>query len=202
MLAFVGAGFVDVEENGRQNRKPIRIVISNYRGENDTRLTQARKEFRVYRDWLPERRNFVLYVAGQDLPKGRQDKLNNIIMWCLRHKEGPETIGKFLAREIQAMNNPTVGKNIMCTFVPRAFGSGVNYHLGGILFEILLIALNLSALNQSSLYLSMTVLLSYLHLMILGSSILLATTKHSHTTAQSLSFPDFPEVSCKGVWRE
>lgn len=135
MLAFIGAGFVDVEENGRQNRKPLRIVVSNFRGENDTMLTQARKGFKVYFDWLPERRNFDLFVAGQNLPKGREDKLKNIIMWCLRHKKGPETIGRFLTREIQAMDNPTVGKNIMCSFVPRAFSNAIHYHPGGILFE-------------------------------------------------------------------
>jgi hypothetical protein len=58
MLAFVGAGFANIEENGRQSRKPLRIVISNFRGENDTRLKRGRKEFIVYFDWLPEKRQF------------------------------------------------------------------------------------------------------------------------------------------------
>lgn len=134
-LAFVGAGFVNVEENGRQNRKPLRIVISNFRGENDTYMTQARKEFIVYFDWLPERCNFGLFDEGQRLSDERKDKLNKIITWCLRHKEGPETIGRFLVREIQAMNHPTVGKNIICTFVPRTFGNRIEYHFGAMLLK-------------------------------------------------------------------
>src|SRR5258708_20920089 len=38
-LAFVGSGFADViEEGGMKNRRPLHIVISNFRGEDDTWL--------------------------------------------------------------------------------------------------------------------------------------------------------------------
>lgn len=137
-LAFVGAGFADIEEGGRLKRKPLRIVISNFRGEKGTWLAQSRKEFIVYYDWLPERHICELFVAGQKLSDDRKNKLNKLIAFCLRHKKGPETIGRLLTREIQAVadgGNETVGKNIMCTFVPRAFGSGIKIHPGAMLLE-------------------------------------------------------------------
>lgn len=46
-LAFVGARFVNVEEDGRLTRRPLRIVISNFRGEDGTWLPQPRNVFRV-----------------------------------------------------------------------------------------------------------------------------------------------------------
>src|SRR5581483_5566939 len=102
MLAFVGAGFAEVQVNGRWNLRPTYIVISNFREQNGTWLEKPRKEFSIAVEPLAERRAFELLVAGQQLTRERREKLNKIIMRCLRHKEGPETIGRFLAREIQA----------------------------------------------------------------------------------------------------
>ena len=135
-LSFVCAGFTDID------RKPIRIEISNFRGEYGTWLEKARDEFIVYYDELPENQNFALFVSGQPLSQDRENKLNDILKRCFRRRLGPETIGRFLTREIQkeAENNSYVGKNIMCTFVPRAFvprssGDGVQYHAGAMLFQ-------------------------------------------------------------------
>ncbi len=130
-LTFVGAGFANVD------RKPLRIVISNFRGENDTVLAQARKEFTVYFDWLPERHNFELLVAGRQFSKDKKIEINNLIRSCLRQKKGPETIGRLLTLKIQekADEDKAVGKNIMCTFVPRAYSDRVEYHFGAVLLE-------------------------------------------------------------------
>ena len=79
--------------------------------------------------------NFSLHIAGQNLPAKRKEELSNIIKRCLRHKMGPETIGRFLAREVQAMDNVTVGKTVMCTFVPKVHSDVVGLHSGAVLME-------------------------------------------------------------------
>ena len=86
-LGFVGARFVNVEEDSRLRRGPLHIVISNFRGEDGTWLTQPRNVFRADFEWLPERRNFELLVAGQKLTSNREDILNKLIKWCLRQKK-------------------------------------------------------------------------------------------------------------------
>jgi hypothetical protein len=134
-LAFVGAGFADV--NDAWQRWPLRIVISNFRREDGNWLLQPHEVFRVDFDLLPERSTFELFVAGQQLSIERKEKLTKLLAWCFRHKKGPETIGRLLTREIQAVaeKTVTVGKNIMCTFAPRAFGSNIRYHFGSMLVE-------------------------------------------------------------------
>jgi len=134
-LAFVGAGFADI--NGSCQRWPLRIVISNFLGEDGNWLAQPRQVFRVDFDLLSEMSTFELFVAGQQLSTERKEKLTKLLTWCFRHKEGPETIGRLLTREIQAVaeKNATVGKNIMCTFAPRAFGIAIRYHFGAMLVE-------------------------------------------------------------------
>jgi hypothetical protein len=137
-LAFVGAGFADVvEEGGMMKRRPLYIVISNFRGEDGTWLEYPRNVFRVDFHLFPENRDFELFVAGQQLPKERQAKFTDILKRWFKRKVGPETIGRLLTREIQAIaeTNEIVGKNIMCTFVPRAFGDSVKYHFGGVLLK-------------------------------------------------------------------
>ena len=137
-LAFVGAGFAQIEIDGEQRLVPLRVVVSNFfRSEDEAWVALPYKLFRVYYAWLPERQNFKLLVAGIQLSQERMDGLNNRIKWCLRHKEGPETIGRLLAREIQEVADESdfVGKNIMCTFVPRAFSDSVQLHFGGFLFN-------------------------------------------------------------------
>src|SRR5712691_10984445 len=81
--------------------------------------------------------NYKLYVAGIHLPKVKTDELKNLIKWCLRHHEGPEMIGRLLTRTIQEVADKSdyVGKDIMCTFVPRTFSDSLQLHLGGMLFN-------------------------------------------------------------------
>ncbi len=137
-LAFVGAGFADVVfEGGVKNRRPLRIVISNFRGEDGTWLEQPRNVFRVDFHLLPENRDFELFVEGQQLPKDRQTQFTDILKRWFKRKVGPETMGRLLTREIQAVaeTNEKVGKNIMCMFVPRAYGDNVRYHFGAVLFK-------------------------------------------------------------------
>ena len=137
-LAFVGAGFAPLEIDGKQRLVPLRAVISNFfRSEDEAWLVLPYPSFKVCYAWLPERQNYKLLAAGVQLSQERRDGLNNRIKWCLRHKEGPETIGRLLAQEIQEVADESafVGKNIMCTFVPRKFSANVQLHFGGFLFN-------------------------------------------------------------------
>jgi len=141
-LAFVGAGFADVEEDGRKNRRSLRIVISNFfRREDGTWPALPYRHFSVYYNWLPKNCDAELFVAGQQLPKKRHIEFTRFLRQCVRHKVKPETFGRLLMREIRAVaeKNDYVGKNIMCTFVPRAFADGVagsvRYHFGGVLLQ-------------------------------------------------------------------
>lgn len=137
-LAFVGAGFAQCEINGKQHLVPLRMVISNfYRREDDAWLALPYKFFKVFYNWLPERQNFEIFAAGVRLSQERKDGLHNRIKSCLRHKKGPGTIGRLLTREIQEVADESdyVGKNILCTLVPRAFSDGLRLHMGGMLFD-------------------------------------------------------------------
>lgn len=142
-LAFVGAGFNQLVINGKQILAPIRIVVSNFfRSEDKTWVAVPYRHFSVSYNCLPERQRFTLFVAGIHLSKERTNGLNDRIKWSLRHKEGPELIGRLLSGEIQevADENDLVGKNIMCTFVPRAFGTGTRVHWGGLFFPPLVMS--------------------------------------------------------------
>lgn len=137
-LAFVGAGFAQREINGKQHLVPLRIVVSNFfRSKDEAWVALPYRIFSVFYNWFPERQRFKLFVAGIHLSKERMDGLNNRIKWCLRHKEGPEMIGRLLSGEIQEVADESdfVGKNIMCTFVPRALGTGTRVHWGGLFFN-------------------------------------------------------------------
>src|SRR6266849_6878783 len=102
-LAFVGAGFADVvSEGGSSARRPLRIVISNFRGEDGTWLEQPRNVFRVDCHLLSENRDFELFVEGQQLTKDRQTQFIDILKRWFKRKVGPETMGRLLTREIQA----------------------------------------------------------------------------------------------------
>jgi hypothetical protein len=137
-LAFVGAGFADIEEDGRRKPISLRIVISNFfSGQDCTWLTQPRDVFEITYTPLPEDLDFELFVAGAHIPQNRQNQLNRILTRCIRNKVKPEIIGRLLTREIQmiAKLNETVGKNIMCTMIPRPHGdstSNLTYRFGAI----------------------------------------------------------------------
>lgn len=140
MVAFVGAGFGEMQEHGRWSLKPVRIVISNFFIEKNG-MWSPRKEFRVEHEEIQVGQRFNLLVSGRSLSKERWNMLNKLLKRSLQRKEtqGPETIGRFLAREIlkAAETDKYIGKNIMCTFVPRKFvndGSST-FHLGGMFLE-------------------------------------------------------------------
>jgi hypothetical protein len=139
MVAFVGAGFAEVEENGSWSLKPVRIMVSNVVEKRDG--WSPLKEFKIDFDALRPGQTFKLFSSGRPLVKERWTALNNILKWCLRHKTArrPETIGRFLAREIlkAADTDSFIGKNVMCTFVPRNFINDGNFqiNIGSMLME-------------------------------------------------------------------
>ncbi len=139
MVGFVGAGFAEMKERGRWFLKPLRIMISNFTEKNG--MWVPVKEFKVDYEPLQAGQKHRLFVSGRPLSKERQNALNKILRWCLRNKRAqrPETIGRFLAREIlnAAETDECIGKNIMCTFVPREFinDGSISLHLGGMFLE-------------------------------------------------------------------
>ena len=128
-----------MEEHGRWYLKPLRIMISNFIEKNDT--WSPLKEFRIDGEALQVGHTFKLFSSGRPLSKKRRNALNNILKRCFRHKKAqrPETIGRFLAREIlkAAETDRYIGTNIMCTLVPRAFinDNSFSIHLGSLLME-------------------------------------------------------------------
>ncbi len=139
LIGFVGAGFLETVENGKRLRKPIRIMVSNFIEENGRWV--PRKKFAVEAEGLQVGKRHKLFVSGRPLSQGSRASLNLNIERCLRNKraQGPDTIARFLARAIlrAAEEDEAIGKNIMCTFVPRKFINDNNMwiHLGGSLLE-------------------------------------------------------------------
>jgi hypothetical protein len=144
-LAFVGAGFDEIETGEKRKRRALRIVISNFIEEDGTLLNQPRDVFSVQIDPLPENRRAELLVAGQRLSldakqaQERKALLTDILKRCFKRKKGAETVGIILTQEILAVakENEYVGSNIMCTFMPRASRpfDGRMHHIGGIPFQ-------------------------------------------------------------------
>jgi len=120
-LAFVGAGFDDIESGGKRSRRPLRIVISNFIEDDGTLLDQPSNVFSVKYGQLLKNHGVELFVAGLQLSEERRIEFTRLLKRCVRHKVRPETIGCLLTQEIQAIadKKDSVGKNIMCTFVPR-----------------------------------------------------------------------------------
>jgi hypothetical protein len=122
-LAFVGAGFEEVEEAGQMVRKPRRIVISNFLENDGTMLSYPRDMFTIDSYWPEDDRYISLCISGQQLSDQRRIELTKILKLCVQH-EGPETVGHVLSSEIKAVSrggNDFVGEDVICTIVPQAF---------------------------------------------------------------------------------
>jgi len=87
---------------------------------------------------------FKLFRAGQPLEEDGEKELNRTLRRCFQKRQGrvrPETIGRLLTRAIQetAAINKKVGKNIICTFVPREYredtGNNREIHAGGMILN-------------------------------------------------------------------
>jgi hypothetical protein len=142
-LDFVGAGFQGAEKKKPEDRRPVRIVISNWMGQDGVypRIPPAQpyRVFNMKYDFLEKKRDFDLFVAGQHLDPGRETDLRQEIGACLKNGEGAHVIGKLLTQAIQATarQNPLVGGIVMCTFVPRvADPNSSMVHLGGFLLDL------------------------------------------------------------------
>jgi hypothetical protein len=132
-LAFIGAGFDEVERGSKRIRRPLRIVIENFIEDDGAFLDEPRDEFRIHFDSLKSR-DATLYIASQKLSEERKIEFTRILKRCVHHKVKPETIAVKLTREIQVMSGKykNVGDNIMCTFVPQAYGDKIGLRTGGI----------------------------------------------------------------------
>jgi hypothetical protein len=145
-IAFIGAGFDEVESGSKRIRRPLRIMIENFIEDDGTLLDQPRNEFRVQRALL-KNCDAALYIAGyQPLPEKRI-AFARLLRRFVQHNAKPEKIGVLLTSKIQevskAMSNDrkSVGENIMCTFVPRAYNVKNDESMrvpitGGILLEL------------------------------------------------------------------
>jgi len=137
-LALVGAGFDEIPSGSKIIRRPLRILIENCIGDDGSLLLQPRDDFRDH--YYPlKRRDAALFVAGQQLNPEREIEFTRFLRQCVQHNVRPETIGVHLTREILAVaaGHENVGDNIMCIFVPRAYGDnmGLRVRSGGILLE-------------------------------------------------------------------
>jgi hypothetical protein len=125
-VAFVGAGFEEIESSGKQIRSPLRIMIENCIGDDGSILDVPRDDFRVQRDPL-NNSIAALYVAGQQLEENIEKEFSRLLKLSAQHNVNPEQIGVLLTRKLQdtakAMpkDRKTVGENIMCICVPKAY---------------------------------------------------------------------------------
>ena len=143
-LAFIGAGFAHHEEDGKLVRRPVYLIISNFMGSNGDWLEQPDQKFSIFSIPLTQESNFKLFLAGQLLEKDAEKEIKTLIR-CFQKRQGrirPETVGRFLTRAIQktAAINKGVGKNIICTFVPREYredtGNNRTIHAGGMILNL------------------------------------------------------------------
>lgn len=126
-VAFVGAGFEEIENGGKQARRPLRIMIENCIDDGGSILDVPRDEFRVQHDPLGNS-DAALYVAGQPLrPRRIEVEFSRLLKSSAQHNVNPEKIGVLLTGKIldtaKAMHKDrkTVGENIMCICVPQAY---------------------------------------------------------------------------------
>lgn len=125
-VAFVGAGFEEIESSGKQIRRPLRIIIENCIDDDGSILDVPRDEFKVQQNPL-NNDVAVLYVAGQQLKESIEKEFSRLLKLSAQHNINPEQIGVLLTRKLQdtakAMpkSRKTVGENIMCICVPKAY---------------------------------------------------------------------------------
>ena len=142
-LSFVGAGFIHWGDAEQTVRRPAYFVVSNFMNHEGKSQPPPYNKFRAYYYCpLPyDEPTFKLFRAGQDLTGNTENQLNRTIGWYFQRKRGlvrPEAIGRLLARAIQeeAGINKMVGKNVICTFVPRDYrehtGNNREIHIGGV----------------------------------------------------------------------
>jgi hypothetical protein len=125
-VAFVGAGFEEIESGRKQIRRPLRIMIENCLDDDGSMLDVPRDEFIVQPNPL---NNSVaaLYIAGQQLESNIEKEFSRHLKLLAQHNVNPEQIGVLLTRKLQdtakAMpkERKTVGENIMCICVPQAY---------------------------------------------------------------------------------
>ncbi len=125
-VAFVGAGFEERESDGKQFRRPTRIMIENCIDGDGNFMDQPRDEFIDH--WNPlENDEVALYVAGTPLAKEKHSEFTRFLRRFVQHNASPENIGVVLTRTVQEMaesmpdDERTVGKNLMCICVPLAY---------------------------------------------------------------------------------
>jgi hypothetical protein len=143
-IAFVGAGFDEVECGSKKIRLPLRIMIENCLGNNGTLLDQPRDDFKDHYDPL-KNCDAALYIAGQRFDEKKEFEFTRLLRRFVQHNAKPEKIGMLLTSKIQEIakvmpnGKRSVGENIMCIFVPQAYcdrndGNGMMIPItGGIL---------------------------------------------------------------------
>ena len=127
-LGFVGGGFINWVEAGQTVRRPADFVISNFMNHEGKEQPPPYNKFSAYYNY-PLRYGeptFKLFRAGQRLPEDSEKQLNKTFKKYFQKKPDavrPETIGWHLTHAIQdaAEYNKKVGKNVICTFVPRDY---------------------------------------------------------------------------------
>lgn len=145
-LGFVGTGFIHWVEAGKTVRRPAYFIISNFMNHEGEPQPPPYNKFRAYFNLpLPYGEpTFKLFRAGQMLPGDGEKQLNRALRGCFQKRQDrvrPETIGRLLTRAIQeaAAINEKVGKNIICTFVPRGYredtGHNREIHAGGMILN-------------------------------------------------------------------
>jgi hypothetical protein len=145
-LGFVGAGFINWVEAGMTVRRPTYFIISNFMNQEGIPQPPPYSTFKAYYNYpLPYGEpTFKLFRAGQPLEEDGEKKLNRALRKCFQKRQGrvrPETVGRLLTRAIQetAGINKKVGKNIICTFVPKEYredtGNNREIHAGGLILN-------------------------------------------------------------------
>lgn len=148
-LGFVGAGFINYVEGAKTTRRPAYFVISNFMDHEGEPQPPPYNTFKAYYNVpLPingEDPTFALFRAGQPLPGNSEKQLLRTLRTYFHRKQNtvrPEMIGWLLTRAMQeaAATNVAVGRNIICTFVPREYrediGDNREIHAGGMIINL------------------------------------------------------------------
>jgi len=119
-VAFVGAGWNRPPHQAQL--QPTIVIVSNFFGEADEWLAEARDEFSIATFFLKGNRPFGVIPAGQDLLPDELTSLNSSIRKVLKRDAGPWALGRLLldaARRV-ARRESAVGRDFLLTSIPRA----------------------------------------------------------------------------------
>lgn len=119
-VAFIIAGFVRINDDGEL--RPLLTIVSNYYDRLGNRYPNAQAKFDVHHEACPPN-SFLFHTTGP-LPKTFEEPLRRAVLKSAQRAPSPFPVARLLVHLVDrvAQRERSVGKNIMCTILPRPSG--------------------------------------------------------------------------------